>query len=58
MPPKASEPESGSVIAQARDLSSVMRSGSQRCFWARVPRLMIVAAPRPKLTPTALSNPG
>ena len=57
MPPNASEPESGSVIAHAAIFSSVISSGSQRSFWAKVPRLMMVAAPRPRLTDAVLSNP-
>src|ERR1700733_1283986 len=44
-------------MAHAAIFSSVISSGSQRSFWSRVPRLMIVAAPRPRLTPTVLSNP-
>ena len=39
--PKASEPESGSVIAQAPILSRVSRSSAQRSFWAMVPLPMI-----------------
>ena len=35
--PKASEPELGSVIAQAPIFSSVSSSGTQRSFWAIVP---------------------
>ena len=57
MPPNASEPESGSVMAHAAIFSSVISSGSQRSFWASVPRLMMVVAPRPRLTETVLSNP-
>ena len=57
MPPKASEPASGSVIAQAPIFSRSPVPGSQRSFWASVPRDMIVAAPRPRLTPTVLSKP-
>src|SRR5690242_6194291 len=57
MPPNASEPESGSVMAHAAIFSSVISSGSQRSFCASVPRLMMVAAPRPRLTDAVLSNP-
>lgn len=57
MPPNASEPESGSVIAHAAIFSSVISSGSQRSFWASVPRLAMVAAPRPRLTDAVDSNP-
>ena len=57
MPPNASEPESGSVMAHAAIFSSVISSGSQRSFWASVPRLMMVAAPRPRLTDAVLSKP-
>ena len=57
MPPNASEPASGSVIAHAAIFSSVISSGSQRSFCASVPRLMMVAAPSPRLTPTVLSRP-
>ncbi len=57
MPPNASDPESGSVIAHAAIFPSVISSGNQRSFWASVPRLMMVVAPRPRLTPTVLSSP-
>src|ERR1700757_28396 len=57
IPPKASEPESGSVIAHAAIFSIVTSGGSQRSFWASVPRAMIVAAPSPRLTPIAATVP-
>ena len=47
MRPNASEPESGSVIAQAPTLSNVSRSSAHRSFCAVVPRLMIVAGGEP-----------
>src|SRR5690625_884372 len=57
MPPNASEPASGSVIAQHAIFANVISSGSQRSCCASVPRLAMVAAPRPRLTPTLLSQP-
>ncbi len=57
MPPKASEPESGSVIAQAPTVSNVTRPGSQRSFCASVPRLRIVPAANPRLTPNDATRP-
>src|ERR1700753_3018782 len=57
MPPNASEPESGSVMAHAAIFSSVISSGSQLSFCASVPRLMMVAAPKPRLTDAVLSSP-
>ena len=56
--PKASEPESASVIAHAPTFSNVSRSSAQRSFCRTVPRLMIVAAARPVLTPIAVTSPG
>src|ERR1017187_7710321 len=58
MPPSASEPESGSVMAQAPILSSVMRSRPQRCIWAGVPNLLMVPAARPVETPKGVTKPG
>ena len=57
MPPNASEPESGSVIAQAPTFSKVTRSGSQRSFWASVPRPAMVGTVRPRLTPIPVTSP-
>jgi hypothetical protein len=56
--PKASEPESGSVIAQAPILSMVSRSRAHRSFWAVVPLDMIDEAVSPTLTPMAVTMPG
>ena len=56
--PNASEPEFGSVIAQAPILSSVSRSRAQRFFWAIVPLFMIAADVRPIETPIAVTIPG
>ncbi len=56
--PKASEPEPGSVIAQAPIFSSVSRSSAQRSFWAMVPLLMIAAEVSPIDTPMAVTMPG
>ncbi len=58
MPPKASEPLPGSVIAQAPTLSRVSRSSAQRSFWARVPFFMMAPAVSPTLTPSAVTIPG
>ena len=58
IPPSASEPESGSVIAQAPILSSVMRSSAQRSICAGVPSLLIVPAARPLDTPSEVRRPG
>ena len=58
MPPSASEPESGSVIAQAPILSRVMRSSDHRCICAGVPNLLMVPAARPVETPREVSMPG
>ena len=57
IPPKASEPESGSVMAQDATFSMVMIPGSQRSFCASVPRDAIVVAPNPRLTPSAETSP-
>ena len=56
--PKASEPEPGSVMAQAPTLSSVSRSRAHRSFWAIVPFDMMAALVRPMLTPMAVTMPG
>ena len=56
--PNASEPEFGSVMAQAPTLSSVSRSSAQRSFWAIVPLLMIDAEASPIETPIAVTIPG
>ncbi len=58
MPPSASDPESGSVMAHAPILSSVMRSRPQRSIWAGVPLFMMVPPARPVLTPSAVTIPG
>ena len=46
------------MIAHAPTFSKVRRSSAQRSFWAMVPRLMIVAAASPVLTPIAVTRPG
>ncbi len=56
--PNASEPESGSVMAQAPILSMVSRSGTQRSFWAMVPLELMAAEVRPIDTPMAVTMPG
>ena len=56
--PKASEPEPGSVMAQAPILSRVSRSGTQRSFWAMVPLLEMAAEVSPMDTPMAVTMPG
>jgi hypothetical protein len=58
MEPKASEPDPGSVMAQAPTLSRVSRSRAHRSFWAMVPFDMMAAAVRPTLTPMAVTMPG
>ena len=59
MPPNASEPEPGSVIAQAPILSSVRRSSAQRSFCAdRALADDRAAAVRPDETPIAVTMPG
>ena len=58
MRPNASEPESDSVIAQAPTLSKVSRSSAHFSFCSVVPRLMIVPAASPVLTPIAVTRPG
>ena len=57
MPPSASDPESGSVIAQAPTLFMVTRSGSHRFFWASVPLDRIVDGVSPRLTPIEATMP-
>src|SRR4029079_8108924 len=56
--PKASEPELGSVMAQAPIFSSVSSSPAQRSFWAIVPLLLIAAEVSPIETPMAVTMPG
>ena len=58
MPPKASEPEPGSVIAHEPILSRVRRSFAQRSFWRQVPFDMMAPPVRPMLTPMAVTMPG
>ena len=58
MPPKASEPEPGSVIAQAPILSSVRMSTAQRFFCSIVPLERIAEAVSPTETPIAVTMPG
>ena len=58
MPPRASEPESGSVMAHAPTLSSVMRSRPHRSICAGVPPFMMVPPASPVLTPSAVTMPG
>jgi len=56
--PKASEPELGSVMAQAPIFSSVSSSPAQRSFWAIVPLLLMAAEVSPIETPMAVTMPG
>ncbi len=56
--PNASEPEPGSVMAQAPILSRVSRSSAHRSFWAIVPLDRIAAEVRPIDTPMAVTMPG
>ena len=58
MPPRASEPESGSVMAHEPTLSPVSRSRPQRSIWAGVPCFMMVPPASPVLTPMAVTIPG
>ena len=58
IPPKASDPESGSVMAQAPTFSPVRRSSPHRSIWAGVPCFMMVPAASPTLTPIAVTMPG
>ena len=58
MDPKASEPEPGSVIAQAPIVSIVSSGRAQRSFWATVPRDRMAAAVSPIDTPMAVTMPG
>ena len=58
MPPRASEPEFGSVMAQAPIFSVVRRSRPHRSIWAGVPPFMMVPAARPTLTPIEVTMPG
>ncbi len=58
IPPRASDPEFGSVMAQAPILSSVNRSRPQRSICAGVPCFMMVPPAKPVLTPSAVTIPG
>jgi hypothetical protein len=58
IPPNASEPEPGSVIAHAPIFSRVSRGSAHRSFWAGVPRLRMAADVRPIETPMAVTMPG
>ncbi len=58
IPPSASEPELGSVIAQAPTFSAVSSGSPHRSIWAGVPSFMIVPPARPTLTPMAVTMPG
>ncbi len=58
MPPRASDPELGSVMAQAPTFSAVRRSSPHRSIWAGVPCFMMVPPARPRLTPMAVTMPG
>ena len=58
MPPNASDPDPGSVIAHAPIFSNVSRSRAQRSFCAMVPFPMMAAAVSPTLTPIAVTMPG
>ncbi len=58
MEPKASDPDPGSVMAQAPILARLRRSGTQRRFWATVPRAEMAAGVRPTETPRAVTIPG
>ena len=57
MPPSASDPESGSVMAHDPILPSDTRPGSQRFFCARVPRLRMVLDVSPIDTPSEVTRP-
>ena len=56
--PNASDPEPGSVMAQAPILSMVSRSSAHRSFWATVPLARMAAEVRPIDTPMAVTMPG
>ena len=58
MLPNASEPEPGSVIAQAPIFFRVSRSSAQRSFCCVVPFDRMAAAVSPMLTPIAVTMPG
>ena len=58
MPPSASEPESGSVIAHAPIFSKVRRSRPHRFICSSVPVSMIVPAASPIDTPSDATMPG
>ena len=51
------EATSGSVMANADRIRPSNNGFSHRSFCASVPRLAMVAAPRPRLTPRVLSSP-
>ncbi len=57
IPPKASEPASGSVIAQAPTLANVIRSRAQRLRCSMEPRALMVPPARPTETPIAAGIP-
>ena len=58
MPPNASDPDSGSVIAHAPILVSVSRSGTQRRFCSAEPSRRIAPAVKSMLVPSATASPG
>ena len=58
MGPKASDPESGSVIAHAPTLSSVSKSSTHRSFWALVPFPMTAEEVSPTDTAIVVTMPG
>src|SRR5437879_2775807 len=58
MPPNASEPAPGSVIAHAPILSSVMSGSAQRRFWRQVPLAMMAPPVNPTEAPNDMQKPG
>ena len=58
IPPSASDPESGSLIAHEPTLSNVTRSSPHRSICAGVPSLLIVPPARPVETPIDVTSPG
>ena len=56
--PSASDPEPGSVMAQAPTFSRVNRSRAHRSFCSVVPLERMALAARPTLTPMAVTMPG
>ena len=58
MPPSASEPESGSVMAHAPIFSKVSRSRPQRSICSRVPSFITVPPASPVDTPSEVTMPG